>query len=142
LNSTLYNRTIEKGDESSGCIPDRECLPLFGGKTNPRRTGVDLGAHLSAVAVVTSLQRGDEADVEAGTTAVRKGTVAGTVTGIEEESRVEGEGAATAESRGDGGGAATEKWEASHERRAARGIAPGVTRPNRFPNQNPNTVEE
>jgi hypothetical protein len=80
--------------------------------------------------------------VEAGTTTVRKGTVAGTVTGIEEESRVEGGGAATAESRGDGGGAATEKWEASHERRAARGIAPGVTRPNRFPNQNPNTVEE
>jgi hypothetical protein len=115
---------------------------LFRGKTNPRRTGVDLGAHLSAVAVVTSLQRGDEADVEAGTTAVQKGTVAGTVTGIEEESRVEGGGVATAESRGDGGGAVMEKWEASHERRATRGIAPGVMRPDRFPSQNPNTVEE
>jgi len=50
---------------------------LFGGKTDLRRIEVDLRAHLSAAAVVTSLQHGDEADVEARTTMVQKGTVAG-----------------------------------------------------------------
>jgi len=47
---------------------------------------VDLGAHLSAAAAVTSHPRGDEANVEAETTMVRKGTVAGTVTRMVEES--------------------------------------------------------
>jgi hypothetical protein len=52
---------------------------------------------LLAAVAVTSLQRGDETDVEAGTTTVRKGTVVGTVWRWQEESRGEGGGAATEE---------------------------------------------
>jgi len=62
---------------------------------------VDLGAHLSAAAAVTSHPRGDEANVEAGKTMVRKGTVAGMVMGMEEEGRGEGGGAAVEECRGE-----------------------------------------